>query len=77
MSDHLAADSLSTTRHVVLILRLVLAPGKRQVKGDVLDPETGWTNSFVGSSGLTRVIERWVVEAEQAPGDEGNPDRPE
>ena len=75
MSDHVGADSLSTTRHVVLILRLVLAPGKRQLEGDVVDPETGWSRRFVGIAGLGRVVERWVAMARRT-GDADDPADP-
>lgn len=61
MSDHLGPDPLSTTRHFVLVLRLVLAPGKRLVHGDVVDPETGWSRPFVGLSGMSKVVDRWVA----------------
>jgi hypothetical protein len=77
VTDHLGADSLSTTRHVVLVLRLVLTPGKRQLKGDVVDPETGWSRPFLGVSGLTTVVERWLDGAGGGPGDDGHRDPPE
>lgn len=67
MSDHLGPDPLSTTRHFVLVLRLVLAPGERQVHGDVLDPETGWSRPFVGLTGLGKVVDRWVTATRQPP----------
>jgi hypothetical protein len=53
----------------------VLAPGKRQLEGDVVDPETGWSRRFVGIAGLGRVVERWVAMARRT-GDADDPADP-
>jgi hypothetical protein len=72
----LGADPLSTTRHVVLILRLVLAPGQQQLKGHVMDPETGWCLRFAGTGGLAAAVDRWVALARRGPGDDRQQDPP-
>ena len=75
MSEQRGADSLSTTRHVMLILRLVLAPGERQLQGDLVDPETGWSRRFVGVEGLSEAVDGWAKSARDVAGTMG-PMRP-
>ena len=77
MSDEGRPDSLSTTRHFVLVLRLVLAPGERLVHGYVVDPETRSSTPFVGLNGLSRVVDRWVANARGAVVDEAERNRPD
>lgn len=60
MSDRVGPDSLSATRHFVLVLRLVLGPSERDIHGDVLDPETGESDAFIGLSGLSAVVGAWL-----------------
>jgi hypothetical protein len=60
VSDRVGPDSLSATRHFVLVLRLVLGPSEREIHGDVLDPETGECDAFVGLPGLSAVVGAWL-----------------
>jgi len=65
VSDRVGPDSLSATRHFVLVLRLVLGPNERELHGDVLDPETGESNTFVGMSGLSAAVGDWLRMTDQ------------
>lgn len=66
MSDLLGPNSLAATRHYVLVLRLVLGPSQRDVYGEVLDPETGKSDAFVGLTGLGLVLGGWLKDAERS-----------
>jgi hypothetical protein len=63
VSDPFGPDSLSATRHYVLVVRLAIPPGGRYMFGEVLDPETGLTQPFIGLAGLRAVVRQWLTTA--------------
>jgi len=77
VSDRVGPDSLSATRHFVLVLRLVLGPSERELHGDVLDPETGEYNTFVGMPGLSAAVGDWLRKTHRRTKQQGGHQVPE
>ena len=65
VSCRLGPDDLSATRHYVLVVRLVVRPDGRSVKGEVVDPESKTAYPFIGLNQLGAVVEAWLLEAER------------
>jgi hypothetical protein len=64
VSDPFGPESLSSTRHYVLALRLVVSQG-RGVRGEIVDPETKQGQSFLGLTELCDVLADWIRNAER------------
>jgi hypothetical protein len=67
VADPPGSDTLAARRRLVAVLRLVVEPDARILYGDVVDPDTGQESRFVGSSGLTAAVDRWVVQKLHGP----------
>jgi hypothetical protein len=66
------SDELSSTRHVVVVLRLVVGADGRIKRGEILDPTQRPPERFVGLAGLGDVLQRWV---DEGPGGERTHER--
>lgn len=60
MSERPRPDHLSATRPYVLLLRLSVGPDGRDVKGEVVDPETNRARPFARLERLGDTVREWL-----------------
>ena len=62
MTEAQSSETLEDRRHVTVVLRLVVDRRGRLVYGELIDEAAQARGRFVGWRGLTRTVQRWLVE---------------
>ena len=62
-------DELVETRHVTLVLRLVLSQNGRVMYGELINAESGQSQHFRDRSGLTHSLDDWLNQLESSAAD--------
>lgn len=66
MADHVQAERLGTTEHLVVVLGLVVDKVGQVLYGEIVDPQVERRYQFVGLDGIPKAVSEWLREV-QAP----------
>nr|ALS90606.1 MetaGeneMark_Unknown Function [uncultured bacterium] len=66
MAEHVQAERLGTTAHLVVVLGLVVDKVGQVLYGEIVDPQVEGKYRFVGLDGIPKAVSDWLREARPA-----------
>jgi hypothetical protein len=67
VAEHVQAERLGTTAHLVVVLGLVVDKGGQVLYGEIVDPQVEGRYRFVGLDGIPTAVSDWLREVLAAP----------
>jgi hypothetical protein len=62
VAEHVQAESLGTTAHLVVVLGLVVDKVGQVLYGEIVDPQIEDRYRFVGLDGIPKAVSDWLRE---------------